>query len=474
MIRRRSLIKAALATPFILCRPALALPAPIKNGVSNVSRSVMVGLHQRQLGADRRVLDVLSKYSASRGLISLRHSIADEWLIADDRAVPDFIADLKATGLVRYAERNLMQTGTLPVLCSGSSGSAPCLPNDPRVGTSSSSQWFIAGNTGSIGLDIAWGLLNGINTSLTYGSSAVKLADINSGYGQSGYTTDAIVNQLTGWNVPLASTNTFDVSAQTGCAAGHGTSCANIMMGHDSNGVDIAGVAGGCSYIPIIDLTFLSCGNYSFSSAWLAAAIDQLITLGANAATITNSLGQSVGGTAAVQTALIAAYNAGVFIVGVSGDDGATAAGAFPCKNSLMFCVGGSDINGSVPNYSTFGPGNFVAAVSTGGGDVAGNGLMPFVGADGVFYAVSVGTSYSGPVCCGVAGLVMSANSALIGNPGAIADILIATAVPHPGVTPYVNTFQKQGYGLINAGAAVQMAINGSWPNNQRMLTGVN
>lgn len=482
MLSRRSMLATALAAPAILRFRRGFAQTNIKPRNTGRDNCVLVGLYDNALLTDPRIAQIVVKYGAVPG-VELRFIKTFEFSLPGGAAdAPKFIADMMATGLAKYAHTDPWQEVA-----------APLLPNDPKIGTNQGNQqWFITGVAGSCGLDVAWGVLNTVTPSTPYGASSVLLSAYDTGYGQSGYTTDAIVNHVQGLNSNyvnqgVTSTNTFDISVTANAPScspglsGHGTTCANIMCGATNNGVDIAGVAGGCSFVPYVGVTNGgNCSNsLSDSDAFFASCMSAAITAGVNAIYI-----NLVSPTPTTPTRLAtyaATWGAGIFITAAAGDEGNTTNyNVYPCLTyitSPLLCLVASTYQGKTASYSD--RGNFVALSSPAGGSTGGNGTMATVGADGAFTSANVGVSYCGPVVVGVAGLMMTANPHLKGNPSDIMSILLGTAQPTLGqeggsTVTQVGWNKFAGVGMLNAGAAVQAAANGGFPSNRGAMIGVN
>jgi subtilisin family serine protease len=156
---------------------------------------------------------------------------------------------------------------------------------------------------------------------------------------------------------------------------------------------------------------------------------------------------------------------AGTFVVASAGNDG-------PACNTLnspppiyaeTFAVGAIDQFGNLANFSSIGP------VTIDGSqrvkpDIVAPGVNVLSSLPGNTYGSYSGTSMAGPHVAGVVALIWSANPSLIGNIERTEKILTQTAQPYSGILPDCpgsNDIPSTaiGYGIVDAYAAVQMAL---------------
>lgn len=156
---------------------------------------------------------------------------------------------------------------------------------------------------------------------------------------------------------------------------------------------------------------------------------------------------------------------AGIFVVASAGNDG-------PDCQSLeypialyqeSFSVGAIDQFGQLADFSSRGP-----VTADGSNRTKPDIVAPGVNVLSAFpdnsYGRADGTSMAGPHVAGVVALIWSANPALIGDIAQTRQILIETASPYTGDYPtcLTNTATPNnavGYGMVNAYAAVTMAL---------------
>lgn len=445
MIKRRAFLASALAASLA---PGSVRAQPASDFVPG---SVLVA---RQLGvspSDPRIAAVVVKHHAIPG-VDIRPLGITEWRVSPgDEAA--FSADMEATGVIKFTELNAR----------GQAQAFAVPPNDPQY----SNQWYIT----QMNVPAAWTALG------SYGNPAIVIADCNMGNSAS---ADAPVNTRTGWNVVTSNTNTADVDytcANPTIPGGHGTGTESIVFAATDNATDIAGVAAGCTLMPVV--IFACTGGPSgvtvTSAANIAAGIVWAGGNGANIISVNASLvGSTVSGT--MQAAVAGAVAAGCLVV-CSTNDGNPKGTPYsgPCSpGAAQLVLTAVPISGdnTIPSFS--GGGNYVAIAAPGGTSFASSGVgIPYLGADNNVYTNQDGVSFTIPLLAGVAGLVGSAQLASSQgkwNANDCSATLLATATKINSQTGWNSNY---GVGLVNAGAAVAAALIGRLPNNQSGLLGV-
>jgi subtilisin family serine protease len=231
-----------------------------------------------------------------------------------EAAIPEYIAYHTAVPNDTYYANNWGHNNTaqLPVYQSGSH-------SGPGVGT--------------IGFDsdaqLAWDGTQG------YGSSTIIIAIIDSGVD----TTHPDLRLVTGYDYGDNDSNPMDDSADPG----HGTSCAGVAAGRANNSIGVAGMAGGCSVMPLKVAD--SAGDMYFT------AIENAITHAADNGVdiISMSLGaeggMGEGDSPSTDATLYYAYNAGVAIFAATANAN-TSAIAYPSNHTAVISVGASSPTG--------------------------------------------------------------------------------------------------------------------------------
>jgi hypothetical protein len=157
---------------------------------------------------------------------------------------------------------------------------------------------------------------------------------------------------------------------------------------------------------------------------------------------------------------------AGIFVVVSAGNEGP---GCDSVQNPLaiydeVFSVGAIDQAGNLADFSSRGPVT-VDASDRIKPDLVAPGVNILSTVPGDSFEYNQGTSMAGPHVTGVVALLWSANQALIGDIELTEDLLQSTAQPYTGDLPDCASSQETpnngaGYGIVNAFAAVQKALN--------------
>lgn len=228
----------------------------------------------------------------------------------------------------------------------------------------------------------------------------------------------------------------------------HGTHVTGTIAASTDNNLGMAGMVNDTVYFAkVTDGTYdPELGNFS-DAAIIDAIYDiaQYDRIGV--------INMSLGGGApafALEQACTHAWNAGKILIVASGNDGASSI-AYPAAYEACMAVGavGADgVNLYLSAYSNYG--NQQEIVAPGGDYNAGYGIISTV----LFneYEAMEGTSMACPHVAGVAGLILAANPSLTNFE--VRNILNNTA------TDFGNSGWDQvfGYGMVNAGMAVQTA----------------
>jgi len=240
---------------------------------------------------------------------------------------------------------------------------------------------------------------------------------------------------------------------------GHGTACSGISAAIANNNTGVAGIAGGCTVMPIKSAN--SNGNSSFT------AIENSVTYAADwgAHVISMSFGARVAygdtNTQAAEQALYYAYTEGVVLFAAAGNDNLSSI-SWPANVPCVICVGAASPTGQrkSPTSSdgeTWWGSNWGtnAQDAAGAVDIMGPTILPttdIVGSAGYstgsYYMWFNGTSCATPYVAGVAALLLSRDINL--TPDEIKDALTDTAtdMTFDGGTGWD---RFTGYGLVNA-----------------------
>jgi serine protease len=237
---------------------------------------------------------------------------------------------------------------------------------------------------------------------------------------------------------------------------GHGTHVASTLVSPLDDGVGIAGVAPGCTIMPIKVLGADASGTYANIAGGIRYAADQ-------GAQIINLSLTGRNPSAILQDAVQYATAKGCLIVAAAGNEYRFGVG-YPGRYPECIAVGATRFDGQLASYSNSGWG--LTLVAPGGdttldqnGDGYPDGILaetfdPKKGYDSFGYYFYAGTSMAAPQVSGAAALALSVNPRL--DPAGLRQTLISSAT-HMGRTGWSPTY---GYGLVNAGEAVRNAIS--------------
>ncbi len=252
---------------------------------------------------------------------------------------------------------------------------------------------------------------------------------------------------------------------------GHGTHTLGTAVGRN------VGVAPGATWIACVNLPrnlgnpprYLDCLQFllaPFPQAG-AALTDGRPDLGAHV--LNNSWGcptQEGCDADALRPAFAALRAAGVFVVASAGNNGPSCESidSPPAHYDEVFTVGATEEAGIVAGFSSRGP-----VTADGSNRTKPDIVAPGAGILSAYprgYEYNDGTSMAGPHVVGVVALMWSANPALIGNIDRTEQILIETARDDYQITgsprcgdPNTRPNNVVGYGLVDAFAAVEMAL---------------
>ena len=402
-----------------------------------IAEQISVGLADGIETWDKLVSDAIAGDAKAFEALSRLEPIRTNRLGIIDLAVPkgsdlvDWCEMVHLTGLARFAEV-------------ATHGEFLATQNDPRY----AEQWALnnTGQTGGTpGADVdaerAW--------DLTAGDPSIVVAILDSGVDidhedlaanvwhndneipDNGVDDDSngYIDDWEGWNFDL-DTNDPRPSFY------HGTHVAGIINAVGSNGIGIAGLAGGLGG-PGVEGMALGVGQQAPNSGVLDDAILYAADNGAQVITISLSVGPSQ----AINDAMTYAYNVkDVFIACASGNNGSSV--AYPATLPEAMAVGSTTDDDGSSGFSNPGP---EVEVSAPGSNIL--STQP-----GGTYGSSDGTSFSAPYVAALAALIRSRNPGLTAPD--VRQLIIGTAedVYTPGFD------ERTGWGRINAFAAVSGA----------------
>lgn len=241
--------------------------------------------------------------------------------------------------------------------------------------------------------------------------------------------------------------NDADISPDDPMQHKHGTHTTGTVAATINNGIGVAGMVNDTVYFAKVGNPDGTLNDEGIINAYYDIGDIQRIT----------AVNMSFGGdspSAASEQGCNYAWNNGKLLLVSSGNNG-TGSIAFPAALSSCMAVGSIGADGTqmyLTTYSQFGNEQEICAP---GGDVqSGYGIVSTVPLNQ--YEAMEGTSMAAPHVTGLAGLIKHVNMDLTNAD--IRNIINSTAIDF-GNTGWDTNF---GYGMINAGAAIQAAINGS------------
>jgi serine protease len=235
---------------------------------------------------------------------------------------------------------------------------------------------------------------------------------------------------------------------------GHGTHVATTLVSAANDGVGVAGVAPGCTIMPIKVLDTAAYGSYENIAGGIRYAADQgaqIINLSLNGTMPASVLAEAVQ----------YATNKGCLLIAAAGNEGQYGVG-YPARYSQCIAVGATRFDGQLASYSNRGWG--LSIVGPGGDtgmdqnkDGFPDGILaqtfdPKQGYDSFGYYFYSGTSMATPQVAGVAALALSLNPRLGRNGMRYALLTTATDLGSRG---WDGDF---GYGLVNAMKVIEYA----------------
>ena len=298
-----------------------------------------------------------------------------------------------------------------------------------------------------------------------YGSSSIIIAIIDTGVD----TAHLDLRLVTGYDYGDNDPNPMDDSSKPG----HGTACAGVAAAKANNGIGVAGIAGGCSVMPLKvansngDLGFTAITNAITHAADNGARVISL-SLGAEG-------GTGEGDIPSTDYALEYAYSEGVVIFAATANSNAPAI-AYPSNHNKVISVGASSPTGQrkspsssdgeywwgsnygidIPDHQ--GSVDIMAPTILPTTDITGtdNGYDP----DSDYYMWFNGTSCACPYAAGVAALILSLNPTL--TPAQVWDIMKNSATDMT-IDGGAGWDRYTGYGMVNAHRALLQPAAITW-----------
>lgn len=288
---------------------------------------------------------------------------------------------------------------------------AAFVPNDPYVGD----EWHLA----KIQAFQAW--------QATTGSSNVVVAILDSGANMN--QPDLAGRLLPGYDFVNGTASVTD-------DFGHGTAVCGTVAADGNNGLGVAGVAYGCSVMPVKVMDSSGFAAYSTIASGIKFAVD-------NGARVINLSIAGSDASATLQQAIDYAWSNNVVVVAAAGN-AATNTPMYPAACNHVLGVSATAADDSLAYFSSYGSYVQISAPGTMIWTTQSDTNHP--------YGAWQGTSFASPVVAGVAALVISANPTLSNDQ--VVSLLEQSAddLGAPGYDPYF------GYGRVDALRAVGLA----------------
>ncbi len=301
-----------------------------------------------------------------------------------------------------------------------------------------------------------------------YGSAAVVVAIIDSGVD----IDHPDLRLVTGYDYGSNDSNPDDNST----GGGHGTCCAGVVASMN-NSLGSAGIAAGCSIMPLKVAN--SAGSMYFSA--IQSALYYAADHGADI--VSMSLGAAISSDAATNTAIVYAYNAGCTILAATGNENKNVisypaihanvigvGAASPCGERKRSSSSSGEVNPGVstdPNGYTcdgerwWGSNYGVTTANAAGAvDIIAPTILPTtdIGGSGGYTTGDYepffnGTSCATPYAAGVCALILSKNPTW--TPAQVRAQLVNTAQDVTSVESAAGWDRYTGYGMVDAAAAV-------------------
>jgi subtilisin family serine protease len=288
---------------------------------------------------------------------------------------------------------------------------AAFVPNDPHVGN----EWHLA----KVQAFQAW--------QGTTGSSSVVVAVLDSGVNMN--QPDLAGRLLQGYDFVNGTASVTD-------DFGHGTAVCGTIAADGNNGLGVAGVAFGCSVMPVKVMDSSGFAAYSTIASGIKYAVD-------NGARVINLSIAGSDASATLQQAIDYAWSNNVVVVAAAGN-ASTNTPMYPAACNHVLGVSATANNDSLAYFSSYG--GYV--------QISAPGMMIWTTQSDPNhpYGAWQGTSFASPIVAGVAALVISANPTLSNDQ--VAGLLEQSAddLGAAGYDPYF------GYGRVNALRAVSLA----------------
>jgi serine protease len=434
---RKSIVSIGFLFPllFILCisintHAQILTMDSVVDGENYVAGEIVVKFKP---GVSGQQIAEINAHNGAAVLSASRFAAFKRLKVPKGKTVPQMVAIYSRNPNVEYAEPNFI-------------AQAFSAPNDPLYGY----QWHMR----QINMEKAWDIETGANA---------VVAVIDTGVAYENYSETLQINRVKTKTVNYAKADDlvgtafvegYDFVNNDGHPnddEGHGTHVAGTIAQSTNNEIGVAGVAYGCSIMPVKVLDGTGSGTYTDIAEGIYFAADK------GADVINMSLGGS-SPSLTLQNALQTAYTAGVTIVCASGNDGSATAVSYPAAyDDYCIAVGATRFDEAVAYYSNQGasldltaPGGDLTVDQN--GDGYGDGVVQQTH-DGTDYTkfgyyFYQGTSMATPHVSGVAALLVASG---LNTPAQVREALQSTA-KDKGDAGWDSSF---GWGIVDAFAAL-------------------
>jgi thermitase len=371
---------------------------------------------------------------------------------ADANAVFGAVEQLMRLSYVEWAAPNL---AFKPMLL------GQVIPND----TYFSKQWHL-NNTGQSGGKTCADVNAPEAWTITTGDPNIVIAVLDTGVDV--HHPDLVANIVAGYdfvdddNIPIPATGLADNA--------HGTMCAGLAAACGNNKIGVCGVAWNCKIMPvrIADAnSFITDADIATAIRWAAEHGADILSNSWGATYLSESIHSAIQDV--TRQGGIGRNGKGCIVVGAAGNDGGNV--LYPAAYPSVIAVGATDNSDNHWYYSNFGPELDIVAPSGGVREdyfLYGKAFLWTTDITGIYgysmYNLDIsmldysdimsGTSGACPLVAGAAALVLSVKPNLTSTQ--VKRILCDSSVDL-GTTGYDEYY---GYGRLDAGAAVNMALN--------------
>jgi len=314
---------------------------------------------------------------------------------------------------------------------------------------------------GTIGFDsnaqAAWDDIQG------YGNASIIIAIIDTGVD----TTHPDLRLVTGYDYGDNDSNPMDNSADPG----HGTACSGVAAGRGNNALGIAGMAGGCSVMPLK----IAAADGSLGFTAIENALYHTGDNNVDVASMSFGAVMGVGESPSTDNAVAYAYNHGVVLLAASGNYSSAEPTQnvinYPSNHPAVISVCAASPSAQRKSYTSSDGESWWGAIygdniqdGSTSVDITAPTILPTTDiisggyVVGNYYMWFNGTSCATPYAAGVAGLLLSKNPNL--TPAQVRTAITSTATDMT-IDGGVGWDRYTGYGMINAQGALASLIPG-------------